>query len=247
MLDDRTLSILDKYWASHLGCQPEQLFAEPLHILTHGLQLADYNGVFALFRDGGGVVSIPPDRSETLRRLLSGLMHDGSPARLASALSSVAAEIIGEAYLGHATQVSQPRLHPVRELGPADTAALSALQAACGERDWEHGGVSGERPASGSFANGELVAVASYEDWAGTIAHICVITHPDFRSRGFGRSAVAHLSERAIRMGLLPQYRTLETNRGSMRIAEVLGFQRYATSIAVRLQPQLQGARSGHL
>jgi predicted GNAT family acetyltransferase len=80
-----------------------------------------------------------------------------------------------------------------------------------------------------------VAALAGYEVWGSTIAHISVITHPDFRSRGFGRSAVAHLAGRAMAAGLLPQYRTLQSNRASIRVAEALGFHFYATSTAVRL------------
>jgi predicted GNAT family acetyltransferase len=92
-----------------------------------------------------------------------------------------------------------------------------------------------EHSCSGVFMGEQLVAIAGYEAWGGGIAHISVVTHPDFRSQGFGRSAVAHLGERTIRAGLLPQYRTLESNQASIRLAESLGFQRYATSMAVRL------------
>jgi predicted GNAT family acetyltransferase len=71
---------------------------------------------------------------------------------------------------------------------------------------------------------------------AARIAHIAVVTHPSHRGRGYGKAAVAHLAARAIAEGLLPQYRTLDSNQPSLRIAEALGFQRYATSVAVRLK-----------
>jgi predicted GNAT family acetyltransferase len=67
------------------------------------------------------------------------------------------------------------------------------------------------------------------------IAHISIITHPDHRGLSLGRSAVAHLAGRAIAAGLLPQYRTLESNQASMRVAELLGFRSYATSVSIRL------------
>jgi predicted GNAT family acetyltransferase len=69
----------------------------------------------------------------------------------------------------------------------------------------------------------------------GTSSHIAVITHPDFRGRGYGRSAVAHLAARALAAGLLPQYRTLVANHSSIHVAQSLGFELYATSMAVRL------------
>jgi hypothetical protein len=46
---------------------------------------------------------------------------------------------------------------------------------------------------------------------------------------------VAHLAGVASAEGLIPQYRTLDANIASIRIAESLGFEGYATSVAVRL------------
>jgi predicted GNAT family acetyltransferase len=92
-------------------------------------------------------------------------------------------------------------------------------------------------PASGVYHGNELVALAGYEVWGEMIAHIAVVTHPAFRGRGFGRCAVAHVARAALAAGLIPQYRTLESNLASIRVAESLGFSlyAYATSVAVRL------------
>lgn len=235
MLSQPIVTIADAYWASHLGCPPHSLFASPLSIQIHGGELAGYWGAFALFRNGAAIVSVPLACVDKLKGLLATAVSDCSPASFAKALASVASVVIGPAYIGYATAVIPPE-HPVRSLVPGDVGAFHALQQACDATEWEHGGCVADSPASGVFAKDELVAVASYEVWGGTIAHISVITHPDFRGQGLGRSAVAHLAQRAILSGLLPQYRTLESNVGSIRLAEALGFQHYATSMAVRLK-----------
>lgn len=85
------------------------------------------------------------------------------------------------------------------------------------------------------FAGETLAALATYEVWGGRLAHIGVVTHPVHRGRGHGRSAVAHLARMALAAGLIPQYRALESNIPSIRIAEALGFRCFATSVAVRL------------
>ena len=233
MLDDSVIAIANRYWASHLGCAPEDLFSEPLRILNHSPDLADYDGVFALFRGGGATVSLPPNRADAIRPLLTGLGKDCSSDALAEALQPVAEKIIGPAYIGYCAEVDPP-MHPARALNPEGKPALQALQQVCNATEWEHGGSSTENPCSGAFADGKLVALAGYEIWGGTIAHISVITHPDYRDRGFARSAVAHLAARALEAGLLPQYRTLEANYASIRISESLGFQPYARSLAAR-------------
>lgn len=235
MLNQWAVSIANAYWSVHFGCPTEELFAEPFRTLTHGDKLADYRGAWALLRNRSVMISIPPDGSETLQSLLSAVSRGCSPESFAAALQSISAAVIGPAYIGYAAIVSGP-VHPARALGPGDDAALGTLQRSCDPIEWEHGGSSIEQPSSGVFCGGQLVAVAGYEMWGRTIAHISVVTHPEFRGRGLGRSAVAHLASRATAAGLLPQYRTLESNRPSLRVADSLGFQRYATSIAVRLK-----------
>lgn len=236
MLDERSESIARDYWAAHLGCAPEELFAEPVRVLTHGGELTDYVGAFALFRRDAVVVSFPPDRADELRALWFAESQGCSPSGFAAAFSSVSAVVIGPAYIGYAAAVASPGL-PARALNHDDEVALHSLEQACDPIEWEHGGSSIEHRASGVFIDGQLVAMAGYEVWGGTIAHISIVTHPSFRGRGCGRSAVAHLAQRAMRIGLLPQYRTLASNRASIRIAESLGFRPYATSMAVRLKP----------
>ena len=229
-------TIATAYWSSHLGCSPEELFSLPLRLITHGQDLTGCDGVVALFRGSAAIVSIPPDREKPLRELITRPAGAISPQFLASALSSVAERVVGPASIAYAPKVAAPAHSPC-DLGPADTAARATLEQACSPEEWEHGGGSEEDPSSGIFVDGQLAALASYEIWGGTIAHISIVTHPAYRNRGYGRSAVAHAARRALTAGLLPQYRTLETNGPSLRIARSLGFQSYARSIAIRLRP----------
>ncbi|RYD49456.1 MAG: GNAT family N-acetyltransferase [Verrucomicrobiaceae bacterium] len=227
-------SIADRYWAGHLNCPPDELFSRPLNVVTHGEELKGYSGALGLFRDGAATVSIPPDRADELRGLLAGLEDGCTPEQFAAALAPVAALVLGPAYLGYTTDIRGDD-SMARALADDDAAAVEGLREACGEEEWDHGGSSLDVPCSGVFRDGQLVALAGYETWGGTIAHVYIVTHPGFRGRGFGRSAVAHIVRRALADELLAQYRTLDANTPSIRIAEALGFQRYATSMAVRL------------
>lgn len=234
MLDDPIISIATRYWADHLGCAEGELFSEPLRVIPHGPDLADYHGAFALFRENAVIVSIPPQHADAFQPLLAGLAEGDTPETLATALQSFAGTVVGPAYIGYAAKIAPPK-HPARALNPEDIPALHEFQQRCNPTEWEHGGSGTENSCSGVFVDGKLVAVAGYEIWGAKIAHILVITHPDYRGHGFARSAVAHLAARAIEAGLLPQYRTLESNRASLHLAETLGFHLYARSLAVRL------------
>jgi GNAT superfamily N-acetyltransferase len=243
MLSDRTIAIAHRYWAQHLGCKPDELFADPARAIQHGGERAGYEGVFALFREGRVMISLPHDGDsksspsaammETFQRWL--WEEDFAPGSFATAMMPLAEGIIGPAFIGYAETMMHPDpAHAVRSLAADDTSALEALQAACDSTEWQHGGSSIEHVCSGAFVEGQLAALAGYEVWGGTIAQICIVTHPERRGKGYARSAVAHVARRAFDAGLLPQYRTLEANGPSMRVAESLGFEEYAVSVALR-------------
>lgn len=235
MLPAPAVSIASAYWASHLGCAEAELFSERLRVVPHGADLADYWGVFALFRSGATLVSAPKARLDLIRECLATLPLPLTPNELIASLSKVAVKVVGPAMVAYAQEVPLP-LHAVRDVEESDSPALNQLQQSCTPEEWEHGGSSIKRGCSGVFLDQQLVATAGCEMWGSSVAHISVVTHPEFRGRGFGRSAVAHVARSAIDDGLLPQYRALESNGASIRLAESLGFRRYATSVAVRLQ-----------
>jgi len=137
MLNERIISQVTGYWASHLGCPTEELFADPLHIITHGVELADYSGIFALFRGGAATVSFPPNCIESLRQLMPA--PPATPACFADAFRASGYVVVGPAYIGYAQDIRSPA-HPVRPLTLHDTSAVNTLRAACTETEWEHSG-----------------------------------------------------------------------------------------------------------
>ncbi len=198
-----------------------------------------YAGVYAMDFGGSPVVSAPLERlSEVeprLRLWTSATVRDAEEA--GASLAPIAGEVIGPAYLGYADAgaLRDDGDGPTaRILGERDAPALERLRESCPSADWEHGGSSALDPKAGSFAGQELAAVAGYEIWGARIAHIAVVTHPRHRGRGHARAAVAVIARHAIESQLVLQYRTLESNAPSRRIADALGFVHLATSLAVR-------------
>ena len=158
---------------------------------------------------------------------------------LRDVLGDAVDQIIGPAYIGYADGATFRALIPnaARLLGAGDAEHVAALQAACGAVEWEHGGSEiGQNPAAGVYISERLVAMAGYEVWGGGIAHISVITHPRHRGQGYAGAVVSKLTETALAQGLVPQYRTLESNAPSVHVAHRLGFVRYGVSMAVRLR-----------
>lgn len=235
MLSEREISVATNFWADHFGIARVELFDQPWRVVVHSKALAQYRGTFALFRDERGIASIPADQASRLEPLLANAPDDKTPERFAVALSSISCASIGPAYVGYAALISG-ECASARDLESRDQAALENLKQCCPDVDWDHGGSNLRQPCSGIFTDGQLAAVAGYETWGGAIAHIAVVTHPEFRNQGLGRRVVAHVARRAVDAGLLPQYRTLLSNEPSMHVAKSLGFQQYAVSMAVRIR-----------
>jgi ribosomal protein S18 acetylase RimI-like enzyme len=238
ILDCATVATVDRYWAGHLGCSVEELSDETPRIIRHGAELAGYGGILAFFRGGAPIVSVPAGSFDTLRELLEVPPHSTiqAPVRLAAVLSRGSDHVIGPAFLGYTDYEHLTATKGgARLLGAEDQPAARSLRDACGKVEWEHGGsLVGQQSTAGVFVEGRLAALAGYEVWGGSIAHLSVITHPDFRSRRVGRKAVGCLARHALSIGLVPQYRTLDANAASIRVAEALGFVRLATTIAAR-------------
>ena len=189
-----------------------------------------------MFRGKAAIISLPPERQDELRELLTDMPGGCTPEDLINALRPVTSHVVGPAFIGYAQTVLMPEEGPaVRKVTAKDKTAAAELRRACGALQWEHGGSDIRSPCSGVFLEGRLVALAGYEVWGGTIAHISIVTDPKFRGAGFGTTAVAHVANRAEAAGLISQYRTLEANTPSIRLAQSLGFECYATSLAVHL------------
>jgi GNAT superfamily N-acetyltransferase len=236
MISNQSLTVANKFWSSHLGVDSDSLFSTPLQLVEHGTDLANYNGIFALFTNSAAIISFPADRFAELSARIP--PSPFTPADFAHTFESHGLRVIGPAYIGYANAVPSP-IHNVRSLTKVNVPAVSSLRAACNDTEWEHGGSTiVDQATSGLIIDSELVALASYEVWKLSIAHISVITHPAHRGHGYGRSVVSHNANLALAAGLIPQYRTLESNAPSVEIANRLGFAQFATSVAVRLPPR---------
>ena len=237
-LSRRSTDVIDAYWAASFGCPVEALRPKRTLVLPHAAHV-QFDGVFAMTFGGHPIVAAPggwlgelqpafaPWTAETIR--------DEASARLA--LGARFGERIGPAWLGYADAKSLRSVEATatRMLTENDRAAVAQLREACTPLDWEHGGSSLDRdPVAGTFADGLLVALAGYETWGERIAHIAIVAHPAYRGRGFARAAVAAIARHGLSNGLVLQYRTLESNTASRRIADSLGFIHVANSLAIR-------------
>ena len=246
-LDSSVLKLVDSYWAEFFGCAPDALRTDTPQIVAHA-GLADYVRCYLMGFGGAPIVSLPVDELESSRAAIE-QWHAGVvrlPALVEAIFGQRVAARVGPAYVGY-TDLKHFRpafLSGTRGLTTQDEKAINALRDACTVEEWEHGG-SEFRPTemAGVFKGHELAALASYQIWGQQIAHISIVTHPDFRRRGYATAAVGSLTQTVLERTLVPQYRTLEGNVPSMAVARRLGFVHYATSLAIRFAFARQGGK----
>ena len=112
----------------------------------------------------------------------------------------------------------------LRQLTPADAAAMALLHQACPPEDVDEGYVEVDHEiAAGCFAGDQLVAAASGYTRAGFM-DLGVLTHPAYRRLGLGKAAVGALCEWTLAREMIPQYRCNVNNIGSHGVAKGLNF-----------------------
>lgn len=240
MLSNSTIEIVDQYWSSSLGCLRESLYAHGT-VVAPDAESNNFHGIFCFLRNQALIVAVSPDLLAAFRPRAQGWCQADvlDIERFPHLIDHPIDRIIGPAFIGYTDRaIFRPvSVEGVRFLGEEDIEALKTLQAACGALEWEHGGTHlGEQPIVGAFDGERLLSAAGYEIWGGTIAHISAVSHPQYRGQGYGKAVVSKLTEKSLNRGLVPQYRTLDANKPSMAIAARLGFERYATTVTVRLK-----------
>lgn len=234
-----TRAAIDAYWMARLGVG--DLASPGVAVAPHGGAMTGYHGVYAFVREGTAVVTAPEAFVARVRTSMEGraaaVALDGRTYVVA--LGDEIERFVGPAWIGYAdaSDFRQGDMRLARLLGRDDDAALRALAGACGGTAWQHGGIEFDRePVFGCFADGELAAAASYEVLEGVVAHVGFVTHPERRSRGFGRAVASAVAAHALTAGLIAQWQTLESNLPSLAVGQALGFQAYCRTLAIRLK-----------
>lgn len=239
-MDPQTRGTVDAFWASYYGVAAEALRAPEARVVRHA-GLAGYRGLQGFVCLGAGLlVSAPPEWVDVLGgRIGSWTLESLLDHDMLIGLGLPAGDAVGPAFLGYTDErhfKPAPSL-AVRRLERGDREAFEELREACDPEEWDHGGGAFELPSAGWFEDGRILAVAHYEVWGGAIAHVGVVAEPGARGAGRGHAVVSAITGLALSEGLVPQYRTLESNAPSLKVARDLGFDTYARTISVRLEP----------
>lgn len=234
-----TIQRIDATWAAFFGLSPPAFMLPGIQVVAHH-QLADYRGVWLFRHHASLCLSVPPDSVEGLQAVVRPYTVETlfSEAGIRALLGPRIEQIIGPAYQGY---VERPQFrsapHPgVRGLSRADQAAVQQLADACEVDAWEHAGIAFDEPhVFGCFVDDHVVAAAWYRQAWGEAATIGVVTHPAYRGHGYGRAVVSAATAQGLEAGFIVLYQTLLANAPSVALATGLGYQPYATHLAVRL------------
>lgn len=224
---------VDGWWAERLGCDPDVLGIQGVHVLAYP---GHYAGAFALRRGGTTLLSVPDDLAELVSRVLAG-RDPFDTGMLKELFGSAIEAIVGPTWIGYLedTAFKPGDARGARRLDHGDVPFIWALADACDATEWEQSGISFESQGFGCFADGHLVAVGMLDDRGGGVREMGVITIPTWRGKGYGRAVASAAAGAGVADGGLVQYRTLSENAGSIRLAESLGFRPYGITLAVRL------------
>jgi GNAT superfamily N-acetyltransferase len=234
-----TVQRIDAAWAAFFGLTAPAFLLPGIQVVAHH-QLADYRGVWLFRHHGSLCLSVPPDSVDELSMAVRECTVERlfSEAGIRAVLGPRVGRIVGPAYQGY-VEHPQFRAAPqpgVRALAGPDRKALEQLAAGCAAEAWEHSGIAFDEPnVFGCFVDDRLVAAARYRREWGEAVHVGVVTHPAYRGRGYGRAVVSATTAGALAAGFIVLYQTLLANTASVALATGLGYQRYATHLAVRL------------
>ncbi|HEY0076947.1 MAG TPA: GNAT family N-acetyltransferase [Abditibacteriaceae bacterium] len=234
------MKTVEEFWAAFFGLDvPDFLSPEPKVVPHVGLQ--GYCGVWLFRRGSQLIVSAPPLLVSELSAVLQAKLNNHpiylDDKEFIASLGGKVDKVIGPAFQGFLLETDfQSVSSDARLLTNQDEKALADLRAACEQDEWEHADIEMERhPLFGCFENECLVAVATYRIESEVAAFPGLITHPEFRGRGYGKAVLSKALEHGVNHDLLMLYQTLLTNKPAIAVAQTLGYRLYATHLAVRL------------
>jgi ribosomal protein S18 acetylase RimI-like enzyme len=209
-------------------------------VVTPHAELRGYRGVWFFVRAHSAVVSAPSEWVPRLERVhaSAGAEELLSPASVLRGLHHAAGEIVGPSFQGW---LRAERFRPVAPDGvqrvtESKAAVLSALRSSCSPEEWEHAGIEPRaEQVWASFQEEQAVAVGQLRFHSDGAVDPCVITHPAHRGQQQALRLVSAMAHEALSAGRLVLYQTLLSNDPAVSLALRLGFEQYATLLAVRL------------
>jgi GNAT superfamily N-acetyltransferase len=221
---------IERWWRDVFDVQ-DALWSEVTVLHPHGL-LGDYEGWYVAWRGIGVHVSAP----------------SSADADEVASLTRETPDCLQAVEFWHAfarqrgLEVIGPGVHRYLDVdpGPGDgvriiaPASLLALRDQVDEDDWSESGFADALADASAVAFSTDGGGAVLTDLAGAPRNVGLLVAPDARGRGVGTALGRAAASHAVRNHGYARWRSRDTNVASTRAAERLGFEPYATQLAVR-------------
>jgi RimJ/RimL family protein N-acetyltransferase len=235
-------------WADYWECEPA-FFSQPGTSLRPRKSQGDSAGIHIWTNQCRAFIGCDPSQAEQLQEIIEALPGDlaASAETIAHGWPSQEIDTITIGLLFHLfpddlCECHLPGGFALRRLTDTDSDQLRLLEGSNSPEDVSeayiaanHEMVCGVFQLKGQGETPRLVTAASAYEYAGFVDP-GVLTHPDFRGRGFGSAAIHALCQWAIRQDRLMQYRCNQDNTASHHMAQRLGFTQYSTQESIWLR-----------
>ena len=229
---------IHRYWGNRYGLSPKEIQQPGVRVVPHARPGWDDDFVSVLLRDDVCVVSVAePHYDMFLGRLQNVDVPKSLGFEMASSFLGVSISKENGLFYQAYAELEHFRLvedEAVRTLGLADEDLLDDLRDVCDAYEWSQSGL--ERYESERFAyflDDQIVAAARYDLWAADAASIGVITHPQYRGKGYGRAVVSVAMAHALDAGYMVIYQARLNNVASIAISQALGCCKYGNTMSL--------------
>jgi RimJ/RimL family protein N-acetyltransferase len=242
------IETINSFWAyEYFGCSISDIKNSRDIVCPH-LYLKGYNGIFIMRINNKYIISTPEEKVFALSKITNCGLDLFDICVLQKALNDEISRYIGPCWIGYFDDTSDFITNSTQILTKSDIAWESVfedLQKNCDKTEWSYSGIDKKLNCIAvQYNENKIVAAAPYVLWGNKVAHIGVITHPDFRNKGFGTNVITAITKAIKEKGLIPQYRTLCLNMPAIRAAIKCGYKEFAYHISVRLKPTKDNAVS---
>jgi RimJ/RimL family protein N-acetyltransferase len=229
-MQESTRAEVERWWRQ-LFALDDELWSSTTVMHPHGL-LGDYEGWFVAWRDSGVHVSAPS--SADARDVASLANEDAVTLQDVSFWHAFAhqrgLELIGPGVHRYLDEDPGPA-GDVREVDPSE---LRALHERVELADWWECGFDESLDEPGVVAFAADGGGAVLRELDGVPRNVTLLVVPDARGRGLGTELGRAAASYAVRRHGYARWRSRDSNVPSTRAAQRLGFEPYATQLAIR-------------